>query len=274
MFREFAIGISAIVLSFAWAHQDGGCGGQPAGSSPGEMEMVFQRPGFVEEPPFGVSDAYLKGNIGTNVTLPPPGTVGGQPFGEELARVEVVGGDPIGVPLTITFRTEVADPNLTVGESIDGIVEWGSGGLQGTTATIDLRNSQVVTVHGSWVKVKGVNGTASEVNIGAFVTIGRQAQTDPVTTEEETNLAAGGTALFVTPKFAKYVQVFSDDPAADTYLVSARIGVTNLYSVVVTPGDNGTGKIPLTSRANGILIENLSGVNPIARLIVFWGLQL
>lgn len=233
---------------------------------------------FVQENP-GVSDAYLKGNIGTSqdiqssILAPPPPDILSDPNGVVVAQAEVVGGDPIGVPLTVTVRARVDAGTLVDGEALKGTVEWGSGGFQPAAADFDLRHSQVIGVQGSWVRVKVINSTKEVINLAAFISIGsRTPGTDPILTNTFV-LGIGATTDFPIPSFAKWAQVFTSNPTIDTYDVLFRVGGINIYSARILPTVNGSERISTSSVADVVRISNLGGAI-IQRGVVFFGMQL
>ncbi len=227
----------------------------------------------------GVSDAYLEGNIGTSLDIQPfnpppaPPNVSSNPDGEVVAQAKVVGGDPIGVPLTITIRARV-DPTLLVGgDALKGTIEWGSGGFQPAAAEFDIRHSQILQVQGSWVRVKVINSTISTINLAAFISIGNRTEgADPVTTETF-GLGIGASVDIPIPDFSKSVQVFTDQPNINTYDILFRVGATALYANRILAGNNGSQKIRTSSIVNSVRITNL-GAGAIGQGIIFFGMQL
>lgn len=226
----------------------------------------------------GVSDAYLKGNIGrsleiqSSVVPPAPPLTLSSPNGVVVAQAEVVGGDPIGLPLSVTIR---APENVSAGgRLLKATIEWGSGGFQPSVAQFDVRHSQVVEIQGSWVRVKVINNLPFVVNLAAFIAIGgRPPGTDPVSSEIFAGLIAAGTVDFTIPEFAKDVQVFTDAPAIDTYDVLLRNTGGTVYSARILAGVNGSDRIRVSSIADTVRVSNIGGA-AIANGIVFFGVQL
>lgn len=219
----------------------------------------------------GLEQTSLSGNIGTSRDVL-GFTVGGLPNGIILAEARVEGGDAYGVPLSVTFIADV--PAGLNNDGLKALIEWGSGGFQPTTATFDIRRGQVVTVHGSYCRVKAFNFSVTTLRMGAFISIGRQGEALPVEVVKSGILAALGTVDFSLPNFAKNIRVFTDDPAVDDFQVDFRNGggVIN-YAYHNAPGTT-MPEIPLASITDVIRVTNLSGVNPIGSLVVFFGMQL
>jgi hypothetical protein len=224
----------------------------------------------------GVSDAYLKGNIGTSqeiqsaVAPPAPPLVQSDPNGVVVAEASVVGGDPIGLPLTVTLRVLFPIPLGT--QSLQAIVEWGSGGFQPSSARFDLRRGQIVEVHGSWVRVKVINSGLVAINMAAFITIGKRPEgTDPVNTDLF-GVGIGAFTDIVIPEFSKNVQTQTFNPAVDTYNIEFRAGALKIYQHTILAGSNGSGIIRLAAAVDTIRIANL-GAAPVNGVVIF-GLQL
>lgn len=232
-------------------------------------------PPYEQENP-GVSDAYLKGNIGTSqeiqsaVVAPPPPDVLSNPNGVVVAQAEVVGGDPIGLPLTVTLRVEFPIPLGT--QSLQAVVEWGSGGFQPSSASFDLRRSQIVEVHGSWVRVKVINTGLVAINMAAFITIGKRPEgTDPVNSPVF-GVGVGAFRDFIIPFFSKNVQTQTFNPAADTYDIEFRAGALKIYQHTILAGSNGSDIIRLAAAVDTVRITNLGAVQ--VNGVLIFGLQL
>ena len=224
----------------------------------------------------GVAEAYLKGNIGTSEEIqsaiipPAPPLTLSDPNGVVVAQAEVVGGDPIGLPLTVTIRVLFPIPLGT--QSLQAVIEWGNGGFQPSSARFDLRHSQIVEVHGSWIRVKVINSGLVPINVAAFITIGKRVEgADPV----NSSLFGVGVGAFrdiLIPAFSKDVQTETFNPGADTYDIEFRAGALKIYQHTILAGSNGSEIIRLGAAVDTIRIVNLGAVQ--VNGVLIFGLQL
>jgi hypothetical protein len=223
-----------------------------------------------------VDDVYLQGNIGSSQLIQPfiippaPPEVASNPSGVVVAQVEVVGGDPVGVPLTINLR--ISSATFVGTQSLQGTVEWGSGGFQPASLAFDLRRSQIIQVQGSWARVKVINSGTIPIDLAAFVTIGtRTHNTDPVSSSAF-GVGVGASGSFPLPQYVRDVQIETFNPTVDTYDIEFVAGGLTLYKHNIVAGSNGSRIVRIAATVDTVKITNL-GAAQVNGFIIF-GLQL
>ncbi len=178
--------------------------------------------------------------------------------------VELVPGESRDV-LDLQWKDEVAHvicvtlvgPPATAGDISNptecvALVQWGAGEVE-AEAEIDFGVGGVVfTLPASSIRITAkleAIESASEVpppvRVGAFASVGSGGRTSRLTRTrfQDIPIAAGGTAAFEVPPFAKALRVMAGDQAARAYRLAffGESAVPPLYSIEVAAG----GEAPL-----------------------------
>lgn len=216
-------------------------------------------PGASSKPPKkeeGDSEGPLRltGQIGTSAlvetTLTLPGNL------VTLAEVKVAGGDAEktgspGIRAAVTVQSSPATISL-----MHTILEFGSGGMQGTSALIQLATSQSFVTPGDWLRISvRALGTGS-VRIGAFTNLATHpAGQAAYNVIDRAAVAVGATVSFSVPYYASDVVVHSSNPLLDSFLLELLDFSAAVSMAVSGPQPEGT-RLPLTGDVRSINVTN------------------